>query len=65
MQQAILYKKENTTGASNNGNYTIIYSSLDAHIAFAIDFSKRIKLGYKLISHAGNEQEISAVWEIP
>lgn len=65
MQRITIYEKAPTTGSSNNGEYTVIYCPFNAHVMFTNDFVKRQKLGHKLVSHCGNENQISAVWEIP
>lgn len=65
MQRVTIYQKASTIGSSNHGEYTIISYPLNAHIMVTNDFIERQKLGHKLISHCGNENQISAVWEIP
>jgi hypothetical protein len=65
MQIVVRYKTCNTTGHSEAADYLLVFGTINAHAMFAIDFSERTKLGHKLISHAGDEKEISAAWEIP
>jgi hypothetical protein len=49
---------------TNNGEYVMLSSPFTAQAIFSVDCLKRLNQGQKLVSHAGDKEEITAIYEI-